>query len=149
MVELVYPLNASFFHRLACMRNLRAARPSGERHPRRASSTRVSYIGWTRAGRMQEQERLVKEQDEQLESLGQGVSRVKALAGVMKNELDEQAVILDRLEDDVERTDSSMRSMQKRLGSLLEQAKSSDRALWSVIGCLLVLLAVLTFLVLS
>ena len=98
---------------------------------------------------MQEQERLVKEQDEQLESLGQGVSRVKALAGVMKNELDEQAVILDRLEDDVERTDSSMRSMQKRLGSLLEQAKSSDRALWSVIGCLLVLLAVLTFLVLS
>ena len=67
----------------------------------------------------------------------------------MRDELNEQNVILEELESDVERTDSNMQTMQKKLHKLVEQTKSSDKALWSIIGCLLILLAVLTFLVLS
>jgi SYP5 family syntaxin len=105
---------------------------------------------WCRSSfQMREQQELLKDQDETLDTLHGGVQRIKALGGVMRDELAEQAVILDSLEDDVERTDSNMQSVNKRLKDLVEQTKKSDKALWSIIGCLLVLLAVLTFLVLS
>ena len=96
-----------------------------------------------------EQEKLVSEQDSELDKLGMGVKRVKALAGVMKEEIDEQVVMLEKLEDDVDKTDANMQSMQKKLKGLVDDAKNSDKALWSIIGCLIVLLTILTFMVLS
>ena len=97
----------------------------------------------------EQHQQLLKKQDETLDTLGAGVSRVKALAGVMAEELSEQAVILDKLEDDVDRTDTEMGSLNKKLRSLVEQAKGSDRALYSIIGCLVVLLIVLLVLILD
>jgi t-SNARE complex subunit (syntaxin) len=96
---------------------------------------------------MKEQQGLLREQDEELGKLG--VQRVKALAGVMREELSEQTVMLEEFEDDVDKADSNMHSLQKRLRGLVDDAKSSDRALWSVIGCLVIVLLVLTFMVLS
>lgn len=98
---------------------------------------------------MQEQKALLREQDAELDQLGAGVKRVKALASVMKDEIDEQVVMLENLEDDVDKTDSNMQSMQKKLKTLVEDTKNSDKALWSIIGCLLVMLGILTFMVLS
>ena len=49
----------------------------------------------------------------------------------------------------MDRTDANMQTMQTKLRGLVEDAKNSDKALWGIIGCLLVLLAVLTFMVLS
>ena len=92
---------------------------------------------------------LLRQQDAELGVLGQGVQRVKALAGVMRDELHDQEVLLEKLEDDVERADSAMSSMGKKMGKLVEQAKSSDRALWTTIGCLSLLLAFLVYLVLQ
>ena len=57
--------------------------------------------------------------------------------------------MLENLEDDVDKTDSNMQSMQKKLKTLVEDTKNSDKALWSIIGCLLVMLGILTFMVLS
>lgn len=98
---------------------------------------------------MQEQKALLKEQDTQLEKLGDGVLRVKALAGVMKEELQEQEVMLEDLESDVDKAESNMQSMQKKMKGLMDEAKNSDKALWSIIVCLIVLLAVLVIMVLS
>ena len=98
---------------------------------------------------MQEQKSLLKEQDQEIDKLGDAVKRVKALGGVMRDELAEQAVMLDELESDVDKADEGMNSMQKRLKGLLAEAKNSDKALYSVIGCLMLLLGVLTFMVLS
>jgi len=92
---------------------------------------------------------LLKEQDAELGQLGQGVKRVKALAGIMRDELHEQEVILEKLEEDVERTDTAMQSMSKKMSSLVEQAKNSDRALWTTIVLLSLLLAFLVYQVLS
>ena len=92
---------------------------------------------------------LLQQQDAELGQLGDGVKRVKALAGLMREELREQDVILESLEEDVERTDTSMKSMSKRMGSLVEQAKNSDRALWTTIVLLSLLLAFLVYQVLS
>lgn len=90
-----------------------------------------------------------RDQDEVIDQLGSGVQRVKALAGVMRDELAEQAVILDSLEEEVDRTDSSMGAMNKKLRGLVEQAKTSDRALYSIVACLLVLLLVLVMMALE
>ncbi|EOD05415.1 hypothetical protein EMIHUDRAFT_97305 [Emiliania huxleyi CCMP1516] len=128
---------------------------------------------------------LLQEQDQQLSVLGQGVKRVKALAGDMRTELQasgslarrpprgsgfprdlctrwwwqdtphlaapalEQTVILENLEDDIDSADSSMKSMRSRMNALYAQTASSERAQWSIILCLLGVLAVLTLLVMS
>ena len=98
---------------------------------------------------MQEQKALLKQQDGDLEKLGQGVQRVKALAGVMKEELQEQTVMLEDLEEEVDKTDTTMQSMSKKMKALASEAQNSDRALWSIIGCLLIVLAILVIMVLS
>ena len=98
---------------------------------------------------MADQQALLKEQDAELDVLGDSVKRVKGLAGVMRDELSEQNVILEGLEEDVEKTDSSMNSMTKKMSVLMEQATSSDHALYSVIAFLLCLLGFLLYLVLQ
>lgn len=92
---------------------------------------------------------LLRQQDAELSVLGHGVQRVKALAGVLRDELREQEVILEKLEDDVERADSAMTTMGKKMSSMVEQARSSDRALWTTVFCLSLLLSVLVFLVMQ
>ena len=96
-----------------------------------------------------EQKSLLKEQDQEVEALGDAVKRVKALGGIMRDELSEQNVILDKLESDVDEADSGMRTMQKKLKGMVDQAKSSDKAMYSVIACLVVILVILTLMVLS
>ena len=98
---------------------------------------------------MQEQKSLIKAQDQELDQLGDAVKRVKTLGGIMKDELSEQAVMLEDLEKDVDEADTGMQQMQKKLRGMVEDAKNSDKALYSIIGCLLLLLAILTFMVLS
>jgi len=97
----------------------------------------------------QQTQRLLREQDASLDVLGQGVKRIKSLAGDVRTELRDQAVILDSLDGDIENADSSMKSMRSRMQALATQASSSERAQWSIIACLLLILGVLTLLVLS
>jgi uncharacterized coiled-coil protein SlyX len=97
----------------------------------------------------EQQQGLLREQDASLDSLHGSIQRVKALGGVMRDELAEQAVILESLEEDVDKADTNMQTMQKKLKGLVEQTKNSDRALYAVVACLTGLLLVLTAMVLS
>ena len=105
-----------------------------------------SYGWWAN---MQEQKSLLKEQDAEVDQIHDAVKRVKALGGVMRDELQEQNVILENLEDDVERADSGMQTMQKKLKSLVTETQSSDRAMYSIIACLVIVLVILTGMVMS
>ena len=98
---------------------------------------------------MREQQGLLREQDASLDTLHGSIQRVKALGGVMRDELAEQAVILESLEEDVDKADTNMQTMQKKLKGLVEQTKNSDRALYAVVACLTALLLILTAMVLS
>ena len=97
---------------------------SGELTPRAAQNRGRA----ARYSAMAEQASLLRQQDETLATLGQGVQRVKALAGVMNEELSEQAVILDSLDDDVNKTDSAMHTMNRKLKTLVADAKVGPRA---------------------
>ena len=98
---------------------------------------------------MQQHAGLLQEQDDALDTLEGGIKRIKALGKVMETELKEQAVILESLEEDIYKADSNMQSLQKKMGAMIEDAKSSDRALWGIIAFLSLLLGFLTMMVFS
>ena len=89
---------------------------------------------------MQEQKGLLKEQDVEIDKLGDAVKRVKALGGVMRDELSEQNVLLDELEEDVDKAESGMATMQKKLKGMVDETKKSDKAMYSIMACLTMLL---------
>ena len=62
---------------------------------------------------MQQHAGLLQEQDDALDTLEGGIKRIKALGKVMETELKEQAVILESLDEDIDKADSNMQSLQK------------------------------------
>ena len=86
------------------------------------------------------QQHALERQDEQLEKLGLGVNRVKALAGTMRDELGNQAVILDSLEEDVDRAEGNMQGMTGKLKTLMAGATASERKQYAIICVLVVVL---------
>ena len=67
----------------------------------------------------------------------------------MQTELKEQAIILENLEEEVDKADSGITGLNKSLRKLVDEAKSSDRAQYAIIACLLITLVVLTTMVLE
>ena len=90
-----------------------------------------------------------REQDEQADQLHSGVLRIKEQAGLIKRELDDQNVILEKLEEDVDKAEGNMSALNKKMRTMVEEAKNSDKAMYTVIVCLMILLGVLTMMVLS
>ncbi|KAH9834367.1 putative syntaxin-8B [Teratosphaeria destructans] len=87
---------------------------------------------------------VLREQDDQLDVLGQSISRTRLLGIQMGDELDEQNELLDDMERGVDRHESTLRRAQTRLGRVAR--KSRDNWSWVTIGiliCILVLLLVL------
>ena len=121
------------------------AQRTARRHPRLGGC--LVYVGCVAV--MQQHEGLLRDQDHELDKLEGGIKRIKALGGVMRDELAEQAVILESLEDDVEKADTNLNTMQKKMRTMIDDAKNNDKALWSIIACLSLLLGFLTFMVLS
>ena len=90
-----------------------------------------------------------REQDENADQLHSGVLRIKEQAGLIKRELDDQNIFLENLEDDVDKAEGSMSSLNRKMRTMMDDAKNSDKAMYSMIFCLLLLLGVLTMMVLS
>ena len=59
------------------------------------------------------------------------MKRVKALGGVMRDELSEQAVILEQLEEDVDKADSGMQTMNKKHGPNFRPSTLSGHPVWN------------------
>ena len=80
------------------------------------------------------QKLLIREQDETLKHLAGAVDRVQGMAIRVNEELSSQNVLLDDIEDQVEKTDSRMASLHRQLKTL---ANDKDRGKYCVIVCLL------------
>ena len=57
------------------------------------------------------------EQDDHADQLHTGVLRIKEQAGLIKRELDDQNIILERFEDDVDKAEGSMSSLNRKMQS--------------------------------
>jgi predicted PurR-regulated permease PerM len=90
------------------------------------------------------QQDMIKQQDEQLDEIGNIANRLVHHAGSINDELKMQEHMLKRMEDDVDKNLEKMNFVMKKLGKLL---KTSDTKTLCTIICLLVTLVVLMMLV--
>jgi syntaxin 8 len=84
---------------------------------------------------------VLRDQDEQLDSLGQSVGRQRVLGIQMGNELDEQNELLEDVESGVDRHTTTLERARKRLGHVAR--KSKDNWSWVTIGILILVLVLL------
>ena len=76
------------------------------------------------SGAQEQQRLLVREQDESISMLSQSVQRVQKMAISVNEELSSQNKLLAEIDDEVDRTDTRLKSLQGRLRHL---ANDSDR----------------------
>lgn len=89
---------------------------------------------------------LVQEQDDTIRGLAASVQRVQGMALLVNEELAAQNRLLEDIDEDVDRTDSKIKSLHGRLARL---ANDRDSGKYCVIVCLLVVLGILILLVLE
>lgn len=83
----------------------------------------------------------LRDQDEQLDSLGQSIGRQRVLGIQMGNELEEQNVLLEDVERGVDRHATTLERARKRLGTVARKSKGNWS--WVTIGILIVILVLL------
>lgn len=84
---------------------------------------------------------VIREQDEQLDVLGQSIGRQRVLGIQMGNELEEQNELLQDVERGVDRHATTLDRAKKRLNTVAR--KSRDNWSWLTIGILIVILVLL------
>ena len=84
---------------------------------------------------------VLRDQDEQLDSLGQSIGRQRVLGIQMGDELDEQNELLEDVESGVDRHTTTLDRARKRLGHVAR--KSRDNWSWVTIGVLILILVLL------
>ncbi|XP_077986294.1 syntaxin-6-like [Glandiceps talaboti] len=92
----------------------------------------------------QQQQMVMEHQDDQLEKVGDSVSVLKNMGQTIGNELDEQAVMLDDFATEMERTDSKLDSVMKKMAKVTRM--SNDRRQWMAILVLIVIMVVVIIL---
>ena len=85
-------------------------------------------------GGAEQQRLLCREQDETISQLSRTVERVQGMAVRVNDELREQHKLIGEIDDDVERTDSRLKSLH---GKLRHLANDSDRGKYCLIVVLL------------
>eukprot|EP00118_Oscarella_pearsei_P024676 m.306573 g.306573 ORF g.306573 m.306573 type:complete len:251 (+) comp41361_c0_seq1:337-1089(+) len=71
---------------------------------------------------VQQQQAVMKEQDVQLEMVGQSVGVLKQMGEQIGNELDDQAVMLDELDEDLENTQSKLSGVRRTVDRVMKMA---------------------------
>lgn len=84
---------------------------------------------------------VLRDQDEQLDTLGQSIGRQRMLGIQMGNEMDEQNQLLDDVESGVDRHQSTLDRARTRLGNVARKSKGNWS--WITIGILIVVLILL------
>ncbi|KAI5640336.1 SNARE domain-containing protein [Phthorimaea operculella] len=93
---------------------------------------------------MSMQEKMMMNQDDQLQVISESVGTLKTVSKQIGIELDEQAVMLDDLNSELENADSKLDSTIKKVAKVLHM--NNDRRQWMAIAILLFLLVIILIL---
>jgi hypothetical protein len=99
-----------------------------------------------KGGAAEQQRLLVRDQDETISQLHRSVEKVHGMAVLINDDIRDQNKLLAEITDDVESTDSRLKSLH---GKLRHLANDSDRGKYCLIVVLLIVLGILVLLVLS
>merc|ERR1711979_146415 len=94
----------------------------------------------------QEQQQIIRQQDEALSALSDSVKRLGDTATTINVELKEQQQMLEELDEDIDKETEKLNFVMKKVGRLLQ---TSDTKQLCVIIALFVLLLALLFLVIN
>lgn len=92
----------------------------------------------------QEREELLNAQDEQLDLMAQSVRRLKGVATTMRDEIQGQNVLLDRLEGAVSNVQNRLRRTNRQVDEVLNSMSASSQL--GLVALLLFIIAFLIFL---
>ncbi|KAF8787510.1 syntaxin-6-like [Argiope bruennichi] len=90
------------------------------------------------------QQLIVDSQEEQIERVGATVGTLKSMSSQIRNELEEQSVMLDELGYEMEVTESKMDATVSKIAKALHM--TSDRRQWTAIGVLLLIIFIVILL---
>ncbi|CAG9463464.1 unnamed protein product [Pedinophyceae sp. YPF-701] len=93
----------------------------------------------------QQQQLLLRDQDEQLDGLSVQVGRIGEMGLAIGNELQEQSLMLEDLAADTDTTSSRLKATQRKIAEIMK--KASMKSQFCMMGILLLLFIVLTMLV--
>jgi len=102
-----------------------------------------SEIGINIDENIQQQQFIIKSQDETLNKLRDSVGTLKSISRHIGTEVDEHAVMLDELGNEIEITDSRLDTTLKKISRVLHL--SNDRRQWMAIGLLICIIIIITF----
>ncbi|KYQ50189.1 Gamma-soluble NSF attachment protein [Trachymyrmex zeteki] len=74
---------------------------------------------------MQQQNSMIRQQDEQLDMIGETVGTLKTVSRQINSELDEQAVMLDEFGNELETTDSKLDATMKKMAKVLHMSNGN------------------------
>ena len=86
---------------------------------------------------------MLREQDEQLDRLGDSIGRQRELSIQIGDELDEHVQMLDEVEGHADRQNSKLEGARKRVGSIARKARDNKQ-----LTIILILIVVLIILIL-
>jgi syntaxin 8 len=101
-------------------------------------STSIDQTGMDNQQIHEHHKQVFRDQDDQLEVLGQSIGRQRLLGIQMGDELDEQNELLDDVERGVDRHTSTLDRARKRLGNVARKSKANGS--WITISILIIIL---------
>ncbi|XP_031826488.1 syntaxin-6 isoform X1 [Nomia melanderi] len=74
---------------------------------------------------LQQQNEMIRQQDEQLDMIGESIGTLKTVSRQINTELDEQAVMLDEFGNELEVTDSKLDATMKKMAKVLHMSNGN------------------------
>lgn len=93
---------------------------------------------------LHQQQQVIRQQDETLEKIGSSVGVLKGMSEKIGTEIGDHLVIMDEMGNQMDRTDSTMSVVMKKLQKVSHL--SDDKSQWTVIIVLLIVLLVVLLL---
>jgi syntaxin 8 len=88
---------------------------------------------------------VITQQDEQLDQLGHSIGRQRELTIAIGSELDDQVMMLDEVDERVDRHQSQLDGAKKRLGGIMKKAKEN----WSLTTILVLIIILILLIVIT
>ncbi|KAF9397332.1 hypothetical protein BGX21_008974, partial [Mortierella sp. AD011] len=132
--------------RLALLEDVGTSSPRGYQKPSRRENAMYSNSKFVEQ-EAQQQQILLEEQEQQLDGVMNTVINMREIALTMNGELQDQSMLLDDLDEHVDRTSGSLRKAMKRMNHFIKQNEESKSS--CCIGILIIVLIIMLILVIT
>ncbi|KAF9433216.1 hypothetical protein BGZ76_009742 [Entomortierella beljakovae] len=111
--------------RLALLEDAGTSSPRGYQKPSRRENMMYSNTKFVEQ-EAQQQQMLLQEQDQQLDGVMVTVLNMREIATTMNSELEDQSMLLDDLDEHVDRTSGGLQKAMRRMNNFIKQNEGKD-----------------------